>query len=100
MVFGSAAMADFLPGMDQRSHFHSGLGGGLVYRSRNRAWQWGTAYGYGFQAHREDDGGGQTLTFLLQYDLDALASAGGKPFWDPLVNASTWRGIFRRLGGK
>ncbi|HRY46957.1 MAG TPA: hypothetical protein P5186_02820 [Candidatus Paceibacterota bacterium] len=98
--FGSAAVVDYLPGLAQDGNFHAGLGGGVFYRSRNRAWQIGTAYGYGFEAIRNGDWGGQTVTFLLQYDLDALASAGGKPFWNPLVNASTWRGIFRRIGGK
>jgi hypothetical protein len=100
LVFGSAGVVDYLPGLEQDGHFHSGLGSGLLYRSPSRAWHIGAAYSYGFEAIRKHDGGGQTITFMLQYDLDALASAGQKPFWNPLVNASTWRGIFRRIGGK
>lgn len=97
-LLGSCAVVHYLDGLEQPGDFHSGVGGGVFYRSRNRAWHLGIGYGYGIQAIRDHGRGGQTLTFLVQYDLDRLERAGGRPFWAPVLNGNIWRGFSRILG--
>jgi hypothetical protein len=92
-AFGSVAVVDYLDGLEQPGRWHSGVGGGLIYRSRSNAWQIGAAWSYGVQAIREHGEGAHTFTVVAQYDLDALERAGGKPFWNPMVNSSMWRGL-------
>jgi hypothetical protein len=98
-VYGAAAVVDYLPGLEQPSGWNSGLGAGLVYRSRSAAWQVGLGYGYGVDAIREEERGAHTFTVLVQYDLDAELRAGGKPFWNPLLNPNAWGGLIRIFGG-
>lgn len=92
-LFGALAVVDYLDGLEQPGNFHSGLGAGLLYRKPSRAWQVGLAYSYGVDAIRDHGRGAHTITFLLQYDLDADARSE-EPFWDPLFSADTWRGFF------
>lgn len=92
-VFGAVAVVDYLEGLGQPGRFHSGLGAGLLYRKPSRAWQVGVSYAYGVDAIRERGRGAHTITFLMQYDLDADARSQN-PFWDPLFSADTWRGFF------
>jgi hypothetical protein len=99
-AYGALATVDYLKDLSQPGHFHSGVGGGILYRTRSNAWQIGMAYAYGFEAIREEGRGGQTITLVLQYDLDAAARAGRNPFWNPLVSADTWRGVFRIFTGR
>jgi hypothetical protein len=68
---GSVATVDYLPGMAQPGHFNSGVGIGLAYRSRSGVWQALAGYGYGFEAIRSDGRGGQSISILLQIDLEA-----------------------------
>jgi hypothetical protein len=98
LLFGSVAVVDYLPGLDQPGHWHTGLGGGLLYQSPSGAWEIGTAYSYGPTAMREGGRGAHTLTLMIQYDLDALFREGHRPFWDPVLGAKTWQGILGRLG--
>ncbi len=97
-VFGSIAVVDYLKGLEQPGNLHGGVGGALLYRSPSDAWQFGFAYSYGVAAIREHGRGASTFSFLVQYDLDALTRAGGKPFWDPLKGANIWRGILGIFG--
>jgi len=96
----SVAVVDYLDGLEQPGHIHSGVGGGLFYRSPSRAWTVGVGYAYGIEAIRGDGRGGQSITFQLQYDMDAERRAGDEPFWDPLKSVDTWRGLLRVLTGK
>jgi hypothetical protein len=68
---GSVATVDYLPGMAQPSHFNSGLGLGVGYRSASGAWEALASYGYGFEAIRTGGRGGQSIGLLLQYDFGA-----------------------------
>jgi len=99
-AYGSAAVVDYLDGLEQPGDLHSGIGGGILYQSPDRAWQIGAAYAYGVDAIRQGGRGAHTVTFQLQYDLDADLRGGGRPFWNPFLSANTWRGIFRAFRGK
>jgi hypothetical protein len=98
-VFGSGAAVDYLAGLAQPGNWHAGVGGGLFFRSKSHAWEMGVAYSYGVEAIRGDGRGAHTVTFLLQYDVDAEQRAGARPFWSPVVNSSIWRGLVRVFGG-
>jgi hypothetical protein len=98
--FGSVGVVDYLPGLEQPGHWHSGVGGGLFYRSPSRGWQVGAAYAYGINAIREHGRGANTFTLIVQYDVDALLRDGKRPFWEPVLGTKTWRGVLRGLGGR
>ncbi len=68
---GTAALVDYLPGLEQPGNFNSGLGLGVGYRSKTGMWQSLLSYGYGFEAIRGNGRGGQSVAFMLQVDLDA-----------------------------
>lgn len=92
----ASACVDYLPGMEQPGHWNSGFGGGLVYRSPSDSWQVAVAYGYGVNAIRSDGRGAQSLTFLLQFDLDRTK----RRFFDPSAGLGQSRGlqqIFRNI---
>jgi hypothetical protein len=99
-AFGSVAGVDYLDGLEQPGRWHSGVGGGMLFRSANGAWLFGAGYAHGFQAIREDDRGGHTVTVLVQYDLDALYREGGQPFWEPVLGTKVWQGLLRQIGGR
>jgi hypothetical protein len=88
---------DYLPDLEQPGHWHSGVGGGLVYRSPTDSWQVAVAYGYGINAIRDgNDRGAHSLTFLMQFDLDRTK----RRFFDPTANIGQSRGlqqIFRTI---
>jgi hypothetical protein len=100
LVFGSVGVVDYLPGFEQRDHWHGGFGAGLVYQTPSRGWQIGAAAAYGVNAMREDGPGAISFTFMVQYDLDAVLRGGEAPFWKPVTSTRTWQGLFRRLGAR
>ena len=85
----STAYVDYLPDLAQPGHWHSGFGGGLVYRSPTDSWQVAVAYGYGVDAIRNGDRGAQSLTFLVQFDLDRTK----RRFFDPSLGIGQSRGL-------
>jgi hypothetical protein len=99
LAFGSVGVVDYLSGLEQPGHWHSGLGGGVIYQSPSGAWHVSTTYAFGISAMRERGRGAHTLTLLLEYDLDALRRKGKLPFWEPVLNTRSWRGLFRSIGG-
>jgi hypothetical protein len=68
---GSAAVLDYVEGLDQPGHFNSGIGLEAGYRSRNGVWQVAATYGYGFEAIRSNGRGGQSVGILCQINLGA-----------------------------
>lgn len=85
----SVAHVDYLDGLEQPGHWHSGVGGGIVYRSPSDSWQVAVAYGYGFEAIRNGERGAQSLSILVQFDLDNTR----RRFFDPTVNINRSRGL-------
>lgn len=63
------ALVDYLPGLTQPGHWHSGVGGGLAYASRSQAWQVILGYGYGVNALRDSGKGAHSIGILAQFDL-------------------------------
>jgi hypothetical protein len=85
----SVARVDYLDGLEQPGHWHSGVGGGIVFRSPSDSWQVAVAYGYGLEAIRDDDRGAHSLSILIQFDLDNTR----RRFFDPTVNINRSRGL-------
>jgi hypothetical protein len=70
-ALGAIGVVDYLPGMEQSGDIHSGIGGGLVYRSKSGVWELCATYGYGFNAVRSHGMGAQAIGILCQIDLEA-----------------------------
>jgi hypothetical protein len=73
---GAVAAVEYIPGLAQRGAVNSGVGLGIGYRSRSGVWQALLSYGYGFEADRFENTGGQTLGFLCQINLGARHPGG------------------------
>jgi hypothetical protein len=90
----STAVVDYLPGLEQPGNWHTGLGGGILYKSPS--WKVMVGYGYGVDAIRSHGRGAQNVGVLLQFDLGQAREA--------LLNTEEpgrWRGfqqIFDILG--
>jgi hypothetical protein len=63
----STAVVDYLPGTEQPGNWHTGLGGGILYKSPS--WKVMVGYGYGVDAMRSHGRGAQSVGMLLQLDL-------------------------------
>jgi hypothetical protein len=94
---GSAASVDYLQGLEQPGDFHSGVGAGLTFRSKNDVWQIVLGYSYGIEAIRSGGRGAHSVGILIQYDLEADRRLR-RPFWDPWLNPLKWRGFDRLFG--
>jgi hypothetical protein len=75
----ATATVQYVTGMEQPGHWHSGVGGGIRYRSPKDAWQMVLAYAYGVDAIRDHGRGAHNIGFLLQFDLERARV----PLFDP-----------------
>jgi hypothetical protein len=91
-AFGATAIVDYLPGMEQPGDWHSGLGGGIGFRSANKAWQCMVGYAYGVDAIRDGERGAHTVGILAQVDLEARRRPSTA---EPAVAPMRSRGLFR-----
>ena len=91
-VVGSTARVDYLPGLEQPGKWHSGVGGGLLYRSA--PWQILAGYAYGLDALRSNDRGAHSVGILVQIDIERTKAALLNP-QSPFRS----RGLFRLFGG-
>lgn len=91
-LVGSTAWVDYLPGLEQPGHWHSGVGGGLLYRSS--PWQMVLGYAYGVDALRSGRSGAHSIGVLVQIDLERTKAALLSP-QSPFRS----RGLFRLFGG-
>ena len=71
-IEAASACVDYLPDFEQSSDWHTGVGGGITYTSRNKVMKVALHYGYGFGALRDGDKGAHSLGILFQYDFEAL----------------------------
>ena len=69
----STAVVDYLPGTEQPGNWHTGLGGGVLYKSPS--WKVMVGYGYGVDAIRSHGRGAQNVGVLLQFDLGQAREA-------------------------
>lgn len=88
----AAALVDYLPGLEQPGHWHSGVGGGVLYKSTS--WQVAAGYGYGLDALRRDGRGAHSIGVLVQIDLKHARTGLLEP-QSPFRS----RGLFRLLRG-
>jgi hypothetical protein len=84
----ATAVIDYLPGTGQNGNLISGIGAGILYRAPSDRFRFIVSYGYGFNAIRNGGRGGNSISALLQIDLD-------KPHTNSSFNnaqPSRWRG--------
>lgn len=75
----ATATVQYVSGLEQPGHWHSGVGGGIRYRSPKDAWQVVLAYAYGIDAIRDSGRGAHNIGLLLQFDLERAHV----PLFDP-----------------
>jgi hypothetical protein len=78
-ALAASAVVDYVPGLEQPGHWHSGVSGGILYRSPSRAWQVGVSYGYGIDAMRAEGRGAHSIGILCQIDLHPTKGAIMEP---------------------
>lgn len=92
-TYGSTAVVRYLDGLQQPGNWHSGVGGGLMYRAPSGSWLIMAGYAYGFDAIRANGRGSSSVGILCQFDLDAAGKAY-KARQDPNAGPRS-RGLFR-----
>jgi hypothetical protein len=85
----NTALVDYLDGLEQPGHWHSGVGGGLLYKSPT--WKVMAGYAYGFDAIRSQGRGASSIGIWLQLDLDRATSNFKS------AQPGKWRGFQRVL---
>src|SRR5688572_11554998 len=65
-ITASTAVVDYLPGLEQPGNWHSGVGGGILYKSAS--WRVMVGYAYGIDAIRDGDRGAHSVGVLMQLD--------------------------------
>jgi hypothetical protein len=83
-AFAATAVVEYIPGLEQPGDWHSGIGGGVGYRSPNKIWQVSAGYAYGLDALRSGGRGAQSIGILIQFDLEAKRHLASQNF-DPTV---------------
>ncbi len=66
----ATAVVDYVSGLNQPGDWHSGVSGGIGYRSPRRVWQFIAGYAYGFDAIRTQGRGAHSVGLMVQYDLE------------------------------
>lgn len=92
-LLAATAWVDYLSGLEQPGHWHSGVGGGITYISPAGSWLITLLYGHGFDARRSGGRGADQVAFLFQYDFEAKAR-GKSRFFVPGMNP------YRSQGGE
>jgi hypothetical protein len=87
----ATAGVDYVPGFQQPGHWHSGVGAGILYKSRLLKVMVG--YGYGIDAMRRGGRGAHSIGILMQLDWEHTR---GMLFGPDQPNR--WRGFQRVLG--
>ena len=81
-AMAASAVVDYIDGHAQSGRSHSGVGGGIDYRSPSEMWKVGLGYGYGIDARRSGERGAHVVSLVLQFDLEKYFNKHrSKPFW-------------------
>lgn len=75
----TSAYVDYVPGLGQTGHWHSGVGPELSYTSARDTWRVVLRYGYGVNAERAGGDGAHSVGLLCQFNF------GPEPFWRNLI---------------
>lgn len=89
----ATARVDYVQGLEQPGHWHTGLAGGLMYRRPDDAMKVMVVYAFGADAMRDGDRGDHSIGVLLQWDLERTRAALLNP-----DNPNRWRGWQRLFG--
>jgi len=90
----ASALIDYLPGTQQPGNSVSGVGAGILYHSPSDKYKLIVSYEYGIDAIRDHGRGANTVSFLLQIDLEKVVGHDFSP-----AHPGTWNGwqhIFSR----
>jgi hypothetical protein len=71
----TSAYVDYVPGLEQSGHWHTGIGPDLSYTSSQNTWRVVLRYGYGFNAERRGRDGAHSVGLLCQFNF------GPEPAW-------------------
>lgn len=93
-AIGTVARVDYVHGLEQPGHTHSGAGLGIGYRSKNDTWEINLGYSYGITAIRNHGRGAQSIGLIFQFDLEARQRATYFDIDSPYKS----RGLFHILG--
>lgn len=88
----ATAVVDYLPGLEQPGHWHTGLGAGVMYRSPSGTLKVLAGYAYGVDAIRTHGRGAHSVGLLMQIDLEHARS-----LYYPEA-PGRWRGLQRIFG--
>ena len=93
-LIAATAGVDYVRGLEQPGRWHSGVGGGMTYRSPHDSWQLVVGYAYGIDAIRKNERGAHSVGVLVQFDLERAKV----PLFDPGENPIRSRGLQRIFG--
>ena len=83
----ATAVIDYVPGTGQPGSSVNGVGAGILYRAPSDKFRFIVSYGYGFNAIRDGERGANSISILLQVDLDKPHGGGFKS-----AEPDRWRG--------
>lgn len=78
-IGATSAYVDYVPGLEQSGHWHTGVGPDLSYTSAKDTWRIVLRYGYGINAERENGAGAHSIGLLCQFNF------GPNPNWRHLL---------------
>jgi hypothetical protein len=87
-VNAATAVVDYLPGTGQPGNSLTGVGGGIFYRAPSDCFKIMFDYAYGVDAIRSHGRGANSISILLQWDLEKPAHGEG---FNP-AHPNRWRG--------
>jgi hypothetical protein len=87
----ATAAVDYISGLEQPGHWHSGVGGGVLFKSQS--WKVLAGYGYGIDAIRSGGRGAHSIGLLVQLDLKNAREAMINP-----SQPNLWQGMQRMFG--
>ncbi len=90
-INASTAAVDYLQGLEQPGHWHSGVGGGILYKTPS--WKVMLCYAHGFDAIRSTGRGANSIGILMQFDLEQAKAELFRP-----AEPGLWRGMQRVFG--
>jgi hypothetical protein len=97
MAYANTAVLDYVSGLQQPGDWHTGVGGGISYKSPNKVWHVMLGYGYGVDAIRSHGRGASSVGLLIQYDLGAQRNRRAERE-APELGPEKSRGLFRFFG--
>ena len=90
-INAATAAVGYLEGLEQPGHWHSGIGGGMLYKTPS--WKVMLCYAYGVDAIRSSGRGANSIGILMQFDLGQAKEEIFAPSQPGL-----WRGMQRIFG--